>query len=128
MNKLLAAILWVVALIHLLPTYGALGTNQLTALYGIPIDDPNLEILMRHRAVLFGLVGSLLVAAIYRPGLRGAAILIGLGSLTSFLWLAVVQGGYNAQLARVVAIDVVALGLLLGGSVIHLRQRRVRQS
>ena len=99
--------------IHLLPAVGLLGSAQVSALYGVSIEDPNLEILLRHRAVLFGLVGTLLVAAAFRPSLQPVALLVGLASVSSFLLLAYSVGRYNELIGRVVAIDIVALALLL---------------
>jgi len=34
----------------------ALGGERLTALYGLPLEEANNSILMRHRAILFGLL------------------------------------------------------------------------
>ncbi|MFP5357992.1 MAG: phosphopantetheine adenylyltransferase, partial [Gammaproteobacteria bacterium] len=81
--------------------------------YGLPFSEPNLAILMRHRAVLFGLLGLFLVVAAFWPAVQLAAVLAGLVSVLSFLWLALATGGYNAQLARVVVADGVALVCLL---------------
>lgn len=50
MRYLVSTMLVVVAVIHLLPLSGVLGPARLNALYGISFDEPNLEILMRHRA------------------------------------------------------------------------------
>ena len=44
--------------------------------FGIALDEPNLQILMRHRAVLFGLLGALLVAAAFIPALRNRSTLL----------------------------------------------------
>ncbi len=99
--------------IHLPPLIGVLGSDRLRALYGIPIEGPDLTILMRHRAVLFGILGALLIASAFRAGLRSTALLAGLTSVASFLVLAVTTGGYNARLGGVVLADVVALVLLL---------------
>ncbi|MFN0162458.1 MAG: hypothetical protein ACKVQQ_14595 [Burkholderiales bacterium] len=42
--------------------------------------------------------------------------------MISFLWLALSVGGYNAQLARVVVADLVALAcLLIGGAALAAR-------
>ncbi len=106
--------------IHLAPSIGALGSNRLTALYGIPIDGPDLAILMRHRAVLFGILGALLIAGAVRASLRNAALLAGLTSVVSFLVLAITTGRYNARLGGIVAADVVALVLLLVAAVLQV--------
>lgn len=116
MRQLVSAMLVVVAVIHLLPFSGVLGGARLSALYGIPFDEPNQEILMRHRAVLFGLLGSFLLVAAFRPALQFAALVAGFVSVLSFLHLCWSVGGYNAQVGRVFAADVVALGCLIVGA------------
>jgi hypothetical protein len=113
------AALILAALIHLLPTVGALGGPRLTALYGLPITDPNLEILLRHRAVLFGVVGGLLLAGAFHPPLQAAGLAVGLTSVISFLAIAKAVGGYNRALARVVKADLIALPCLLAGALSH---------
>ncbi len=84
-----------------------------------PIAEPNLVILMRHRAVLFGLVGLLMLVAAFRSALVPAAFIAGFVSVASFLWLAWSVGGYNPQIARVVVVDLVALACLVIGAVAH---------
>lgn len=107
----------VVGVIHLLPLSGVLGGAQLFSLYGVPVNDPNLEILMRHRAVLFGLLGVFLVYAAFKPSLQCVALLAGALSVGSFLLLAWSIGGYNAPLATVVMVDLVAVACLVVGAV-----------
>ncbi|WJN59894.1 hypothetical protein OH686_14155 [Pseudomonas sp. SO81] len=121
MNKLIALLLLVAGIIHLLPLAGVLGGERLNALYGLALDEPNLQILMRHRAVLFGLLGALLVAAAFIPGLRNLALLGGLLSVVSFLLLAWSAPLYNGALRRVVVADWVALACLLLALPLHLR-------
>ncbi|MDG1581219.1 phosphopantetheine adenylyltransferase [Pseudomonas sp. GOM6] len=121
MSKLIGALLLVAGIIHLLPLIGVLGGDRLNALYGLALDEPNLQILMRHRAVLFGLLGTLLVAAAFVPGLRGLALLGGLISVVSFLLLAWSAPLYNEALRRVVVADWVALACLLLALPLHLR-------
>ena len=117
MRHLVSAMLIVVAIIHLLPLSGVLGSERLGALYGIRFDEPNLAILMRHRAVLFGLLGAFLLYAAFRPAFQLAAFVAGFVSIVSFLYLAWSEGGYNAQVGRVFIADIVALVCLIVGAV-----------
>ncbi len=87
-----------------------LGVAQLTRFYGVMPDDPDLVIVMRHRAVLFGMLGTLLVAAAFRSELRPLAYLAGTTSAGSFLAVACSVGAYNGLIGRVVTDDVVAYG------------------
>jgi hypothetical protein len=121
---LVAAMLGLVGVIHLLPLSGVLGSERLTALYGLAFDEPNLVILMRHRAMLLGLVGLLCLVAAFRPALRSAALVAGFAAVVSFLGLAASVGGANPQLLRVVTADRIALAALVVALVAHLRLRR----
>ena len=120
MRYLVSAMLVVVAVIHLLPLSGVLGSERLAALYGLSFNEPNLAILMRHRAVLFGLLGLFLFFAAFQPAWQTVAFIAGLVSVVSFLWLAWSVGGYNAHVARVVMADVLALACLIIGVVAQM--------
>ena len=120
MRYLVSAMLAVVAVIHLLPLSGVLGTDRLHALYGVSFDEPNLAILMRHRAVLFGLLGAFLLLAAFRPAFQVAALVAGFVSVLSFLYLAWSVGAYNAQVARVFIADIVALVCLVIGTAAYV--------
>jgi hypothetical protein len=85
------------------------------------VQDPNLEILMRHRAVLFGLLAAFLAYAAFHRPLHGLALVAAGVSVVSFLVLAVMVGGYNAALSTVVKADIVALVLLVVAAALHLR-------
>ncbi|MBL8298307.1 MAG: hypothetical protein JNN30_08175 [Rhodanobacteraceae bacterium] len=124
MRYLAAATLIVVAIIHLLPLSGVLGSAQLAALYGLSFDEPNLAILMRHRAVLFGLLGALMLLAAFRQALQPVAFAAGFVSVASFLYLAWSAGAYNTQISRVVGADIVALACLVVGVVAYACRTR----
>lgn len=115
-DRLVAALLLLVALIHWLPVSAVLGGEWLVRLYGIKPETPDLAILLRHRAVLFALVGSVLVAAAFHPPWRGLALLMGLASVLSFLLIAWLEGGGSAPIQRVVRVDVIALVALLAAA------------
>ena len=124
MRHLISAMLVIVGIIHLLPVSGVLGGERLTALYGISFTEPNILILMRHRAVLFGLLGLFFVFAAFWPSLQAAAFVAGFVSVASFLWLAWSVGSYNAQVDRVFVADVVALVCVVIGAVAYVYSRR----
>jgi hypothetical protein len=122
-RKLIAAMLFVVGVIHLLPLSGALGAERLAVLYGLSFEEANLAILMRHRAVLFGLLGLFFIYAAFRPALQVLAFVAGFVSVVSFLALAYSVGGYNAEVSRVVVVDWVALVCLFVGTGAAIRLR-----
>jgi hypothetical protein len=86
----------------------------------VTVQDPNLEILLRHRAVLFGLLGLALAVAAFRPAWHTPALLAATLSVVSFLVLAWLVGGSNAAIATVVRVDVVAAVLLGAAWVAHV--------
>jgi hypothetical protein len=112
--------LLVAGLIHLLPIPGVMGASTLARLYGIGVHDPNTAILLQHRALLFGVLGLLMLSAIALPWLRVTAMSVGLFSTASFIVIAVAVGGYNPAIGRVVFADVVASALLAAGLVVEL--------
>ena len=120
MNRLVSLALLLVALIHLLPLSGVLGSERLSAQYGISFDEPNIEILMRHRAVLFGLLGVFLLYAAFHKRLHLTALAVGAVSVMSFLTIAKSVGGYNSEIARVFVVDMVALVCLVLGLIIFV--------
>lgn len=113
MNAIARIMLAAVGVIHLLPLSGVVGAGQLQKLYGLPFDDPNLEIMMRHRAVLFGLLGAFLIYAAINGQHFGLAMTAAAVSTLSFIWLTIAVGGYNAAVARVVIADAIAIACLI---------------
>ena len=113
MHHLLPAMLIIIGIIHLLPLSGVAGDEQLRRLYGLPFAEPNLAMLMCHCAVLFGMRGVFFIYAAFRSAKQPVALIAGFVSVVSFLRLAWSTGGYNTQISRVVATDLVALVCLL---------------
>jgi len=124
MKYLVSVMLIVVGVIHLLPLSGVLGSDRLTSLYGLDFSEENLEILMRHRAVLFGLLGAFMVFAAFKPAYQTIALVGGFISVLSFLYIAWSVGSYNGQIGRVFLADVVALGCLVVGGLAHIFLQR----
>ena len=123
MRYIVPAVLLVVAAIHALPVIGILGASQLSRLYGLPVNDANLELVLRHRALLFGLLAAFLGYAAFKPELHRLALIAGVASVSSFLVLAALVGPYNQAIATVVRVDWVALALLVLAAAAHLQSR-----
>lgn len=108
------------ALIHLLPLVGAIGPAQVARMYDVKVEGPDLTVLLVHRAVLFGLLGTALIAAIFceeaRPYVIGGVLV----SDVAFFAIAGRNPGINASMKRVVRADVISIALLLMAGVAEL--------
>jgi hypothetical protein len=124
MRFVVPAVLLLVATIHALPVVGVLGPAKLLQLYGFPVTDGSLELVLRHRAVLFGLLAAFLAYAAFKPELHRLALVAGLVSVASFLVLAAMVSSYSQPIATVVRVDWVALVLLSLGLATHLFSAR----
>lgn len=101
------------ALIHLLPLPGVLGGEWLVKLYGIAAPDLATESLLRHRAMVFGLMGLALLAALAIRPWRQPAVLFVLASDLGFLLIAAMDWPKSPAMQRVLAFDGLSVALLL---------------
>jgi len=120
LSYIISVALIIAGIIHLIPVSGVLGAERLTDLYGIQLTDPNLIVLMRHRAVLFGLLGLFLIFAAFVPQYQMIALIAGLISACSFLYLAWPVSDYSDSIGRVFVADVVAIVSLVVGLFTYL--------
>jgi len=110
----------IIAIIHILPVSGVLGAEQLRSLYGIAFEEPNIEILMRHRSVLFGIFSGFLFYSAFRPAVHIYALIAATTSVVSFLFITWTVGSHNSQVGRVFIADVVALMCIVFAFVAYL--------
>jgi hypothetical protein len=120
MHIVIKAMLIVAGVIHILPLPGLISATHLERLYGITFNEPNLLIMMRHRAILFGLLGAFMIYAAFRAELVSIAIAGGLISAAAFIALAWSVGGYNAAISRIVTADYIAVACLAIAAVCHI--------
>lgn len=123
-KRIICGLMLVVAVIHLLPFSGFLGTAQLASLYGIDVQDHNLAILMQHRAMLFTILGALFAYAAFRPALQPVAFLAAFLSIGSFFYLAFSIGDFNSSIRKVVIADIVAAFALTVAVTLFFLDRR----
>jgi hypothetical protein len=121
MRHLATTLFILVGLTNLFPVSGVLGAERLEGLYGVALADGDLLLMMRHRAVLLGLVGAFILFAAIRVQWRSAATVAGLVSMLSYILIAIPPQAHGPELQRVFWIDVIACVLLLGGYLISRR-------
>lgn len=110
----LAASLFAAGVIHLIPGIGVLSAQRLHALYGVSLHDPSLILLLRHRAILFVVLGAFFVAAaLFQPAWRVTASVVALLCMLSFIVLA--GDVASSAIQRVALVDLV-VGLALAAA------------
>lgn len=112
--------LFIAGLINFVPFFVVFFPEKMTSSYGINIPNADFELLLRHRAVLFGIIGGLLLYSALTRKYYDLATLIGLISMVSFLLLFFrIDGKINDSLTTVMKIDVFAIIQLLIGFMLY---------
>jgi len=119
MQTLWILLVLIAAALNLAPAVGAVSPDRMTEAYGVALGDSDLQILMRHRAALFGVVGGLLVVAAFRRSMRPVGYAVGFFSMLSFLLIAWLVGDYNAQIRRLVLADMAGIASLAAAAAVH---------
>lgn len=118
----LAATLFAAGVIHLIPGIGLLGAQRLHTLYGVSLHDPTPILLLRHRAILFAILGTFFVAAaLFQPGWRVLAAVVALICMVGFIVLA--GDVHSAAIQRVARVDIVVSVALAAALVWRLASR-----
>jgi hypothetical protein len=124
MKKICTVLLAGAGLLNIYPLVGVLSADHLTGLYGSNFESPDIQALMRHRAVMLGLIGGLMLFAAFRSSLQLLAATVGLVSMSSFVFLAYSSGEIGPEINKVAIADIagaVAVAIVL---VIVIRDRR----
>ena len=108
-----------VGIINVLPVMGILGSMQLATAYGIEPPSDTLLLLLRHRALLFGIIGSFVLVSLLRAEYRVPALAMAAVSMIGFLVLAATADGSSDALRKIVAADLVGLLALGVAAVLH---------
>ena len=119
MEILFRITLFIAGAINLLPSILAFLPQKISKSYGIVVPDVNYELLLRHRAVLFGIVGGLMIYSAITKKIYAISVSIGLISMVSFVILYFLLNGINKELEKVMKADVVAIIILLTGFLLY---------
>ena len=108
--------LFLIGIVNLLPSILAFLPHKISGAYGVAVPDSNYELLFRHRAVLFGIIGGIMLFSAITKRHYAIAVMVGLLSMVSFILLYfLMDGNVNTALTKVMKVDVVAVIILLIG-------------
>ncbi|MFN5479207.1 MAG: hypothetical protein ACK48G_04465 [Chitinophagaceae bacterium] len=119
MEKIYRIALFLAGIINILPAFLAFIPDKISKSYGIELPNENYELLLRHRAILFGIIGGLMIYSAIAKKYYTIATSVGLISMVSFILLFFLIGkDINSELKNIMIVDIVAsfilcLGLLL---------------
>ncbi len=120
MSTLITVCLVIVGLVNVVPVLGIFSASKMEKAYDVRIASKDLEILMRHRALLFGVLGGFILYAAFFPVYHVAAMVMAGVSMIGFAILALWVGGYNASIRKVFIADLVGIGFLLAAAVLKV--------
>jgi heme A synthase len=113
--------LFIAGIINILPALLAFLPEKISKSYGIEIPDANYELLLRHRAILFGIIGGLMIYSALVKKHYELSTIAGLVSMVSFIIIYFLIGkDINSELKKVLIIDVVATVILCVGFILFL--------
>lgn len=111
--------LFIAGAINLLPSVLAFLPDKISKSYGIEIPNENFELLLRHRAILFGIIGGLMIYSAVAKKHYEVSTVIGLISMVSFIVLFFLIGkDINSELKKVMTVDIVGTVLLCIGFIL----------
>ena len=115
MEVVFRILLFVAGGINFAPSLLVFLPQKISDSYGITVPNADYELLLRHRAVLFGIIGGLMIYSSFAQRYYSVSVVVGLTSMVSFLVLYFLIGGINEELERVMKVDAVAIVLVITG-------------
>ena len=112
MNLTISILLITVGLINFLPVIGIISAEKLSAAYAVELIGNDIVILMRHRALLFGLIGGFMLYSVWKPSYQSVAMVMAAISMLGFLFFVAAADHYNASITKIAIIDLIGLAAL----------------
>jgi len=112
--------LFLAGIINFIPSILAFLPKKINQSYGVEVPNQNYELLLRHRAVLFGIIGSVMIFSAVSQLYYELSVIIGMVSMVSFIILFKgIKGTINSELTKVMKIDIVGIIILLVGYMLY---------
>lgn len=117
--KVVSGLLLLVGVLNLTPAIVFFDLSRTESLYGIHIANDDAGIIVRHRAVLLGLLGAAMIFAAFKREFVVPAITAAFLGKLAFLYL-IWTTVNTIELDRVAIFDIAAIVVLLIALVLHL--------
>ena len=118
MEKWITFCLVVVGLINIVPVMGVVSAQKLESAYSVAVVGNDMAILLRHRALLFGILGAFILCSAFSPFHQFAAMIMAGVSMVGFAILVLGTGGYNEAIGKVLFIDILGILFLIAAAVL----------
>lgn len=105
--------------INIFPSALVFLPERISDSYGIKLQNPDFELLLRHRAVLFGIIGGLMIYSALTKKYYSISVIVGLISMLSFVILYFSLNGINDELTKVMKFDIAAIVILIIGLLLY---------
>ena len=105
LNFLFPISLFIVGVIHLIPSRILFQNNYIETLYGIQTNDQSIKLIVLHRAVFFVFVGVFSILSSFLPKFYDIAFYISLVSMSSFIILYFLIPHENLKFKPIFKID-----------------------
>jgi hypothetical protein len=124
MNKIIMVLLIIVGLINFLPVIGVISASKISQAYSVELSSNDLVILLRHRALLFGVVGGFILYSAFEPRYQVAAMIMAAVSMLGYLGVMYLVGDYNPSIFKVAIVDMVGIGFLIAAAVLKYAETK----
>lgn len=112
-GRIASILLVLVGLLNVTPAVVFFDPGRSVALYGVELRSDDLGIIVRHRAVLLGLLGAAMIFAAFRREIIAPVVIAALLGKAAFLYLVCTTAGHTAEIGSVAMFDVAAIVVLI---------------
>jgi len=121
--------LFITGIINIVPSVLAFLPDKIPTSYGIDKLDSNLELLLRHRAILFGIIGGWMIFSALSKRYYEISVIAGLVSMASFVVLYFLANKHiSPELRKVMLIDVAAIIILSAATILFIINGKSRMN
>lgn len=120
--NVISTCLILVGLINFAPVIGLISVAKLNQAYEITLISHDIILLMRHRALLFGILGVFILYSAFSPKFQTAAIVMGFVSMAGYVLLMSFGDDYNSQLQKIMWVDIVGVVLVVIAAVFKWKE------